>query len=117
VTHALHHGLRPPGIGEVVVGRWDEWAVAAAVIGPDRATVTRLAMALDEELGRLSGGWRGGRGQPDVTISLGLAAADAASAGAFRRVELLIHAANKAAEASHQAGGSCLRTFTPRQAA
>src|SRR5690606_35202918 len=115
--HALHHGLRPQGTGEVIVGRWEDSALAAAIIGPDRAAATRLAMALGQELERLSVGWRGGPGRPDVTISLGLACADHASASAFRRVELLIHAASKAAEASQDAGGACLRAFTPRQAA
>src|SRR5690606_13622352 len=116
-THALGHLLRPAGAGEVVVGRWDEASMAAAIIGPDRAAATRLAVLASEELERLSAGWRGGDGQPAVTISLGLACADGASARTFRRVELLIHAASKAAEASEEAGGACLRTFTPRQAA
>lgn len=116
-AHALEHLLRPPGAAEVIVGRWEEGALAAALVGPQRDSATRLAMRCDEELGLLSAGWRGRPDQPAVTLSLGLAIADDASASTYRRTELLLHAASKAAEAPRAEGGSRLRMFKPRRAA
>jgi GGDEF domain-containing protein len=115
-THTLEHLLRP-GAGEIIVGRWDLAGLGAAIIGPEPEDAKALVARCAAELEVLSAGWRGGQGQPHITVSLGLAGACAENAATYRRVELLIQAAAKALEASQEAGGACVRTFTPRQAA
>jgi GGDEF domain-containing protein len=57
------------------------------------------------------------RGEPRVTVSVGLATVDETSMGSINRVEQLVNAADQALHAAKAAGGNCVRMHKPRQAA
>ena len=92
---------------------------AAALVETDRRSATELVDAVREELGGcaldLGPTLAEEVGDVRVTLSVGVATLDRETAGVLVRSERLIHAADKAVYAAKEAGGDCVRAFTPKR--
>ena len=106
--------FEPEGVAAYRYGG-EEFGVV--LTGTDRRTATALA---DRIRGEISGApldvgpiLSDGIGPVRLTLSVGVATADAETAGVLTRAERLIHAADKAVGAAKQSGGDCVRVFTP----
>lgn len=90
-------GVALPGLGR---------AEAAALADRARQEIASSAVdagpALAEDVGPVR-----------LTVSVGVATADAETGTVLNRAERLIHAADKAVDAAKRAGGDCVRAFTP----
>lgn len=83
----------------------------------DRPTATQIAdgvrRSITERPLDLSKAVPGEVGEIRLTLSVGVATVDRETIAALTRAERLIHAADKAVHAAKEAGGDCVRAFTP----
>lgn len=90
-----------------------------AFVGVDRLDATRLADHIRQSLGSspldVEASVEGRPQSVQVTMSVGVATLDAHTERTFTRVGRLIHAADQAVYAAKEAGGDCVRVFTPSQ--
>jgi HD-like signal output (HDOD) protein/GGDEF domain-containing protein len=89
-------------------------AFAAIIPGAGQIASVRAAAELRLDLQRAASA---GAEAYRLTASIGAAALEPATAGVFARAEQLMAAATRAAAASREAGGDCVRAFVPRKAA
>jgi len=100
-----------------LVGRLSFNRFVAIAPGTGQVAAVKAASALRDDLDRIARATPNPRGQrPGFVANIGVAALEPATSRAYPKLDVLIAAADRAADASKQAGGGCVRAFVPKAA-